>query len=198
MSRKRACGAFLLLLLADCCGTADCLSWKRGPQGSVGVSRSDLLRALPLALLPALKLEAWADQTLEYMPALSGKDYGKQRTVYPDFKLLDSGLQRKNDDPQPPDTKLYKQVKDVKPGEGDKPRPGDRVVIDWSGYTIGYYGRIFEASGKVQGGAFANEKSLYRFVLGSNAVIAGLDQAVSDMRVGGVRQIVIPPELGCE
>ena len=94
--------------------------------------------------------------------------------------MLDSGL----------------QVKDVKLGDGEAPAKGDRAVIDWSGYTIGYYGRIFEGAGKAQGGAFANEKDLFRFVLGSGSVIPALDEAVAGMKVGGVRQVVIPPELG--
>jgi len=87
-------------------------------------------------------------------------------------------------------------VKDVKVGEGAAPRAGDRVVIDWSGYTIGYYGRPFEAAGKTKGGAFEAEKDLFRFELGDKKVIPALERAVSDMRVGGVRQIIVPPELG--
>lgn len=38
------------------------------------------------------------------------------------------------------------QFKDVKIGTGDvKLEVGDRAVFDWSGYTIGYFGRPFEA-----------------------------------------------------
>ena len=40
--------------------------------------------------------------------------------------------------------------KDVKVGTGTGGgdlRDGDRVVFDWSGYTIGYFGRPFEAKG---------------------------------------------------
>ena len=37
--------------------------------------------------------------------------------------------------------------REVKPGTGEKAREGDRVVFDWSGYTIGYFGRPFEAKG---------------------------------------------------
>ena len=40
------------------------------------------------------------------------------------------------------------QYKDVKVGAGDsKLEVGDRAVYDWSGYTIGYFGRPFEAKG---------------------------------------------------
>jgi len=37
--------------------------------------------------------------------------------------------------------------KDVKVGSGESPKSGDRVVYEWSGYTIGYFGRPFEAKG---------------------------------------------------
>lgn len=39
--------------------------------------------------------------------------------------------------------------RDVKTGDGNSPEFGDRVVFDWSGYTIGYFGRPFEAKGYV-------------------------------------------------
>jgi FKBP-type peptidyl-prolyl cis-trans isomerase len=37
--------------------------------------------------------------------------------------------------------------RDVKVGQGESPQLGDRVVFDWSGYTIGYFGRPFQAKG---------------------------------------------------
>lgn len=41
------------------------------------------------------------------------------------------------------------QFKDLREGTGEAPKPGDTLVVDWSGYTIGYYGRPFEARNKV-------------------------------------------------
>ena len=38
---------------------------------------------------------AKAKDNLEYMPALKGLDYGKPRTLYPDFTQMPSGLQYK-------------------------------------------------------------------------------------------------------
>ena len=32
-------------------------------------------------------------------------------------------------------------------GDAEEWKDGDRVVFDWSGYTIGYFGRPFEAKG---------------------------------------------------
>ena len=55
-------------------------------------------------------------------------DQNKARMTYPDFKMTPSGM----------------QFKDAVVGEGPLPEQGDRVVLDWSGYTIGYNGRPFE------------------------------------------------------
>jgi len=52
-------------------------------------------------------------------------------------------------------------------------KDGDRVVFDWSGYTIGYFGRPFEAKGGPQGGAFDKDIDYFRTVLGSQTIISG-------------------------
>ena len=36
----------------------------------------------------------------------------------------------------------------------------------------------------------------FTFVIGLGSVIAGWDQGLLEMRVGGLRRIIIPPELG--
>ena len=41
----------------------------------------------------------------------------------------------------------FKEVKIGKDIGGGEIKDGDRVVFDWSGYTIGYFGRPFEAKG---------------------------------------------------
>ena len=56
------------------------------------------------------------------MAALQGKDYGKTKMRFSDYTLTESGL----------------QYKDLREGAGPSPKKGDRVVIDWDGYTIGY------------------------------------------------------------
>jgi len=112
-----------------------------------------------------------AREQFEYQPALQGLDYGKVRTVYPDFTQVKSGLQ-------------YKMVKE---GDGKTPAKGDRVVLDWEGYTIGYYGRPFEARNKVQGGAFSAKKGerddeYFRFIVGSGTAVAAVDEAVQYLK----------------
>ncbi|CAJ1842681.1 unnamed protein product [Sphenostylis stenocarpa] len=115
------------------------------------------------------------------MPALRGKDYGKTKMRYPDYTETESGL----------------QYKDLRPGNGPTPKMGETVVVDWDGYTIGYYGRIFEARNKTKGGSFeGDDKDFFRFKIGYNEVIPAFEEAVSGMALGGIRRIIVPPELG--
>ncbi|XP_038882552.1 peptidyl-prolyl cis-trans isomerase FKBP19, chloroplastic [Benincasa hispida] len=115
------------------------------------------------------------------MPALRGKDYGKTKMKYPDYTETESGL----------------QYKDLRKGEGPSPKVGDTVVVDWDGYTIGYYGRIFEARNKTKGGSFeGDDKDFFKFRLGSQEVIQAFEEAVAGMTLGGIRRIIVPPELG--
>jgi hypothetical protein len=90
----------------------------------------------------------------------------------------------------------YKDVK-VPTGSTDigaSPQLGDRVVYEWSGYTIGYFGRPFEAKGGPQGGAFDKELDYSRSVLGKGEIVKGLERAflTDNMKVGTIRQVVIP------
>eukprot|EP00850_Spirogloea_muscicola_P023816 SM000391S15181 [mRNA] locus=s391:16643:18587:+ [translate_table: standard] len=115
------------------------------------------------------------------MPALKGKDYGKTAMTYPDYTLTPSGL----------------QYKDLREGTGPPPEPGNTVVVDWDGFTIGYYGRIFEARNKTKGGSFeGNDKEFYRFRVGGHQVIPAFEEAITTMRVGGIRRLIVPPDIG--
>lgn len=145
-------------------------------RGEGEVSRRDVLFGVGLGFL--LPREALA--VVEPMPALKGRNYGKERKVYEDYTLTEDGL----------------QYKDVRVGTGKTPKDGDRVVVDWEGYTIGYYGRIFAAKNRLKGGAFQDDQDFFRWVQGKHSVIRALEEAVSTMKEGGIRQIIIPPELG--
>ncbi|GLC37192.1 Peptidyl-prolyl cis-trans isomerase fkbp19, chloroplastic [Pleodorina starrii] len=155
-------------------------------------SRRALLAGAAAALLPAAALLSGSQPALaeadgsgiakyEPMDALKGKDYGKPRMTYKDYTTTASGL----------------QFQDLKLGEGEAPRPGDTVIVDWDGYTIGYYGRPFEARNKPKGSSFSGDnKDFYRFVLGEGKVIPAFEEAVASMKPGGIRRIVVPVELG--
>lgn len=82
--------------------------------------------------------------------------------------------------------------RDVSPGVGNAATMGDRVVFDWSGYTIGYFGRPFQAKGGPQGGAFDKDLDYARTTVGSGKYVRGLEKALVGMQAGQVRQVVIP------
>ncbi|CDF37031.1 unnamed protein product [Chondrus crispus] len=70
---------------------------------------------------------------------------------------------------------------DVKGGSGAGPINGDFVVIDY---------QAFLSNGKI----FDNRKG-FVFQMGQRQVIPGLETAVSTMKPGGERKVVIPPTL---
>jgi len=140
------------------------------------LSRRAVLAAIGLSLVPVPDVNA----VVEDMPAIRGRQFGKERILYKDFSLTPSGL----------------QYKDVRIGTGNSPNDGDRIVVDWEGYTIGYYGRIFESKNKVKGGAFENDKDFFRWIQGKHTVIPALEEGVRGMKAGGIRQLIIPPEIG--
>lgn len=46
-------------------------------------------------------------------------------------------------------THISAAPQDIKEGTGQPIEEGQTAVVDWDGYTIGYYGRPFEARNKV-------------------------------------------------
>jgi len=111
------------------------------------------------------------------MAALNDKGYCKPQTIYSDYVLTESGL----------------QYKDLRIGAGEKPVKGDRVVVDWDGYTVGYFGRIIQAKNLSKGGSFeGNDTGFFRFVLGQDPVIKAFEESLYDMKEGGIRRIVVP------
>jgi FKBP-type peptidyl-prolyl cis-trans isomerase FkpA len=80
---------------------------------------------------------------------------------------------------------------DLQVGTGAEAVTGRRVTVHYAGwlYDAGApqnKGRLFDTSA---GGA------PFSFVLGAGQVIRGWDQGVSGMRVGGLRRLVLPPDL---
>ena len=65
--------------------------------------------------------------------------------------------------------------------------------------TVHYTGWLYDPSQVDQKGAQFGSSvggSPFTFILGVGQVIAGWDQGVQGMQVGGVRRLVIPPSLG--
>ncbi len=78
------------------------------------------------------------------------------------------------------------QIDDTKVGTGDVAVAGKGVTVHYTGWLTD--GTKFDSS-KDRGTPF-------QFQLGSGQVIKGWDQGVAGMKVGGVRKLTIPPELG--
>jgi peptidylprolyl isomerase len=78
-------------------------------------------------------------------------------------------------------------VTDVTVGEGDEATAGSTVVVHYVGVAHSS-GEEFDAS--------YNRGEPLSFRLGVGQVISGWDQGVQGMKVGGRRQLVIPPHLG--
>jgi len=130
--------------------------------------------AIASALLVPSPVPAAESGGYAYQPALEGKGYGKSEMSYADFTKAPTGF-------------LFK---DAKVGGGRSPEPGDRVVVDWTGYTIGYFGRPFETK---QLKALDNlDDTFLRFEMGGGSVIPAFEQCVLSMSEGGVRQLVVP------
>ena len=79
------------------------------------------------------------------------------------------------------------QVVDEVVGEGTEAKAGDMVSVHYVGVAFST-GEEFDASW--------NRGEPLPFPLGAGRVIAGWDQGIQGMKVGGRRQLVIPPHLG--
>ena len=86
---------------------------------------------------------------------------------------------------QPPSYQL--ELDDITLGDGDEATTGTLVEVHYVGVSWST-GKEFDASW--------NRGSVFRFRLGQGQVIAGWDQGVVGMKVGGRRRITIPPTLG--
>jgi peptidylprolyl isomerase len=78
------------------------------------------------------------------------------------------------------------QIEDVKHGTGAEAKSGNTITVHYVGTLTN--GSKFDSS-RDRGQGFT-------FKLGAGQVIRGWDQGVAGMKVGGVRKLTIPPELG--
>jgi len=76
-------------------------------------------------------------------------------------------------------------ITDLVVGTGAEATPGTRVAVNYVGTLPD--GTVFDAS--------ANHGGPFSFALGAGEVIAGWDQGVAGMKVGGKRRLVIPPSM---
>jgi FKBP-type peptidyl-prolyl cis-trans isomerase FkpA len=77
------------------------------------------------------------------------------------------------------------QYWDIKVGTGEEAKSGDHVKVHYTGWFTS--GKKFDSS--------VDARQPYSFTLGGGNVIKGWDEGVVGMKVGGKRQLRIPPEL---
>ena len=82
------------------------------------------------------------------------------------------------------------QIKDIEIGSGASPNPGQICVMHYTGwlYENGVKGKKFDSS--------VDRGEPFEFTIGQGQVIAGWDQGIATMKVGGKRTLIIPPVLG--
>lgn len=77
-------------------------------------------------------------------------------------------------------------IEDIKVGEGAEAKKGSMVIVHYTGWLEN--GQKFDSS--------KDRNDPFEFPLGAGYVIKGWDQGVVGMKIGGVRKLTIPAELG--
>jgi peptidylprolyl isomerase len=85
----------------------------------------------------------------------------------------------------PPPKQL--ETEEITKGDGAEAKSGDYVTVHYVG--VGY-------DSKEQFDASWDRGEPFSFTLGAGEVIKGWDQGVAGMKVGGRRELIIPPNLG--
>jgi FKBP-type peptidyl-prolyl cis-trans isomerase len=78
------------------------------------------------------------------------------------------------------------RYQDVAKGEGAEATAGKTVSVHYTGWLPN--GEKFDSS--------RDRNEPFGFTLGAGQVIAGWDEGVAGMKIGGRRKLVIPPDLG--
>ncbi|MDP1525479.1 MAG: FKBP-type peptidyl-prolyl cis-trans isomerase [Rhodocyclaceae bacterium] len=77
-------------------------------------------------------------------------------------------------------------IEDLNVGDGDEASAGQTVSVHYTGWLVD--GSKFDSS--------VDRSEPFEFPLGARHVIAGWDEGVQGMKIGGRRKLTIPPELG--
>jgi len=77
-------------------------------------------------------------------------------------------------------------IDDLTVGDGDEAAAGDTLTVDYVG--------VLYANGEEFDASFGGPEP-FEFVLGQGSVIPGWDEGLEGMKVGGRRQLTIPPDL---
>ena len=78
------------------------------------------------------------------------------------------------------------EIEDQIVGDGEEAVAGQTVEVHYTGWLTD--GTKFDSS--------HDREQTFSFKLGGGQVIAGWDQGVAGMKIGGARKLTIPPEMG--
>lgn len=77
---------------------------------------------------------------------------------------------------------------DIRVGNGAPAMNGSRLTVNYAGW-------LYDANAAENKGQLFDSGQGFQFTLGAGQVIAGWDRGFAGMREGGIRRLVIPPEL---
>jgi len=99
--------------------------------------------------------------------------------------VIDANADDKKSTPEVQKTASGLEYIVIEEGSGPKPTTGQKVKVHYTGKLQD--GTVFDSSVK--------RGEPIEFVLGVGQVIPGWDEGIADMKVGGKRQLIIPPAL---
>lgn len=83
-------------------------------------------------------------------------------------------------------------ITELRAGTGAEATAGKTVTVDYALW-------LFSTTGQDNKGTLVDTsvgRSPFQFVIGGGGVIQGFDRGVTGMKVGAVRRVIVPPDLG--
>mmetsp|Transcript_68656 Transcript_68656/g.147088 ORF Transcript_68656/g.147088 Transcript_68656/m.147088 type:complete len:198 (+) Transcript_68656:68-661(+) len=87
------------------------------------------------------------------------------------------------------------QSRTMRKGAGDLPVTGDKVFVQYTGWLEDFNSPNTFDSSRGPPGTSAFRGKPFKFALGKGEVIAGWEEAISGMKVGEKRLLIVPPQL---
>ena len=151
--------------------------------------RTKLPRLILLVALPATMFVAAAcgsDDDDETVPGTASATTAAERTPTPSPSKTTTSSTGAITLTNPTTTASGLKYEDIVVGTGASPKNGQRVTVHYTGTFLD--GKKFDSS--------RDRGQPFNFVIGNGNVIKGWDEGVLTMKVGGKRNLEIPPALG--
>jgi FKBP-type peptidyl-prolyl cis-trans isomerase len=161
--------------------------WEEGLEGIEGCYRRELVippDSTEGSYPPGIPKGKTVIFVVDAIPSSKGKG-GKSPAPKPKPKPTTNKTKPKVEVPKgPPPKKLV--IRDLEEGNGPAAKIGDEVTVEYVG-VLYKGGKQFDASW--------DRGEPISFTLGAGEVIPGWDQGIEGMKVGGRRELIIPPNL---